>query len=306
MSGVAAIEAAPEASGGRALAVLAFGGLAIGAAPILFRLTDSGPAATSFWRMLFAVPLLALLARRAPAGGGAAAGVGGAAPILLLAGLLISLDQTFWHYGLHFAPVASATVLANLKPVFVTIIAWLALRERPSPLFILALALAICGAAAIALCSPHASGGLDPPLGHAMAITCAFWSAGYLLVMRLARRVHSTTRAMFWSTATSAPILLIIALVLGERLCPTTPQGWAACVGLGLVHVCGQGAIAWALGRLPAATTSMVILIQPVVAAALGWMLFGEAVTWAQFGGAVLALTGVVLAQRATLRAVVR
>ena len=74
--------------------------------------------------------------------------------------------------------------------------------------------------------------------------------------------------------------------------------GWAACVGLGVVHVAGQGSIAWALGRLPPATASVIVLIQPVVTTALGWVLFGELLSTWQTAGAALALGGVVLAER--------
>jgi hypothetical protein len=65
----------------------------------------------------------------------------------------------------------------------------------------------------------------------------------------------------------------------------------------GLVHVAGQGGVAWALGRLPAALTAVTVLIQPVVAAGLGWALFAETMTPAQLGGAAALLAGVLLAQ---------
>ena len=61
-----------------------------------------------------------------------------------------------------------------------------------------------------------------------------------------------------------------------------------------------QGSIAWALGRLPAATASVVVLVQPVVAAVLGWLLFAEALGPVQALGAAIALGGVVLAQTAS------
>ena len=57
--------------------------------------------------------------------------------------------------------------------------------------------------------------------------------------------------------------------------------------------VTGQGAIAWALGRLPASVTSVVVLVQPVVAAVLGWILFGEVFGPGQMLGGAIALTGV-------------
>jgi hypothetical protein len=90
------------------------------------------------------------------------------------------------------------------------------------------------------------------------------------------------------------------AFVLADRTVRgLSPGGWAACVGLGIMHVTGQGAIAWALGRLPASVTSVVVLVQPVVATVLGWLLFGEVFGPGQMLGGAIALTGVILAQRA-------
>jgi drug/metabolite transporter (DMT)-like permease len=97
-------------------------------------------------------------------------------------------------------------------------------------------------------------------------------------------------------------MLLGVSLALGEPLAPASAAGWLACAGLGLVHVVGQGGVAWSLGRLPAALTAVTVLIQPVVAAGLGWALFAETMTPAQLGGAIALLTGVVLAQWASGR----
>ncbi|HZZ86724.1 MAG TPA: EamA family transporter, partial [Caulobacteraceae bacterium] len=93
--------------------------------------------------------------------------------------------------------------------------------------------------------------------------------------------------------------LLLTALAMREQILPATAGGWAAVVGLGLAHVFGQGSIAWALGRLPAATASVTVLVQPVVAAGLAFLLFHEALTPFQAAGGLLALLGVVVAQQA-------
>jgi drug/metabolite transporter (DMT)-like permease len=90
-----------------------------------------------------------------------------------------------------------------------------------------------------------------------------------------------------------------MGLLMRERIVPAGSAGWWAAVGLGVMHVSGQGAIAWALGRLPATTTSVVMLLQPIVAGVLGWILFGEQIVPLQALFAVVVLAGVVLAQRA-------
>ena len=278
--------------------MLVLGALAIAFAPVLVRLTTTGPAAAGFWRLALALPMLtvaAVLARpRASAAGGRAP-----PPLTLLAGLFFALDLGFWHYGIKFTTVANATILANLSPVIVTLGAWLILRERPGRRFIAGLVLAMAGTWLIAAFSRQGAA-IDPALGDGLSLATAVWYAAYMLTVRAARQATSAARVMIWSSLFGAPLLLAAAFSLGERILPTSTEGWLACAGLGLVHVIGQGAIAWALGRLPAALASVVILAQPVLSAILGWIVFGEAMAALQIAGAALALACTRTCARAT------
>jgi drug/metabolite transporter (DMT)-like permease len=278
------------------LLVLLGGACAIAFAPIFVRLTGTGPAAAGLWRLTFALPALLLMA--APEMRAAGPGAWRPRPVVLLAGLFFALDLGFWHYGIKLTTVANATILANLSPIFVTAGAWLLLGERPGWRFVLGLALALAGAAAIAAARTGGAG-LDPRLGDVLSIITSGWYAAYLLCVRSARLGQGTSQVMFWSSLAGAPLMLIAALALHERIFPVSAWGWLACVGLGLVHVTGQGAIAWALGRLPAATASVIVLIQPVITAILGFFLFAEPMSPLQIAGAAVALTGVIIAQLA-------
>jgi drug/metabolite transporter (DMT)-like permease len=288
-----------SASRSRAFGVLLLGACAIGFGPILVRLTETGPAAAAFWRFLLALPLLLLLGRLAER-----SGPGLPNRALLLAGLFIATDLAFWHYGIKFTSVANATVLSNLTPIFVTAFAWLMFKERPRGAFLAGLVLAVGGAATMALAGDptRLQPGANPLLGDALSVITAVWYTAYFLTVAQARRTRSAVQVMTWSTLAGIPLLLVYALVLGEDLLPATSAGWAACMGLGVMHVAGQGSIAWALGRLPAAVTGVVVLVQPVVAGALGWMLFGEALTLIQIAGAAAALAGVAVAQFSSAR----
>ena len=56
-------------------------------------------------------------------------------------------------------------------------------------------------------------------------------------------------------------------------------------------HVAGQGLLSVALGRLPAAFSSLVIFLEAIVAALAAWAVLGEAVTGVQaVGGAAIVL----------------
>lgn len=279
-----------------ALAALFFGAIALGFTPIFVRLTETGPAAAGFWRLALAIPMLATFAFRGE-------GAKGPDRVILLAGVFFALDLAFWHYSIAYTSVMNATVLANLTPIVVTVVGWWLFRERPARAFVIGLALGIAGAVIVALAGNAGPKiGTRPQLGDALAALTTFWYSSYFLCVRFSRASRSTGAIMFWSSLVGVVALAGVMVALHEQVIPTGLGGWAACLGLAFVHVCGQGAIAWALGRLPAATAAVVVLIQPVVAAFLGWLLFGEAVGGMQGAGAALALVGVVIAQWAAAR----
>ena len=274
-----------------ALIVLILAAMVLGFAPILVRLSDAGPAAAGFWRFAFALPLLLIMTAR-PGG----EGIGRPSGWMALAGGMLVLDLAFWHYSIALTSVANATTLTNLTPVVVTLVGWWLFRDRPKALFLVALGAAIAGAVTMSL-GADGGQGTNPPLGDAFAAITALWYAGYFIAVKAARGRYSAGRVMLWSTAIAAPGLLLAAFVLGEQILPGSWGGWAACAGLGLMHVVGQGGVAWSLGRLPAALTAVTVLIQPVVAALLGWLIFAETLTPVQAVGGAVVLVAIMLAQ---------
>jgi drug/metabolite transporter (DMT)-like permease len=278
-----------------ALAALVFGALVIGMSPILVRLAACGPAAAGFWRLGFATPLLVLMATASPRAGG----IGTPSRAMLLAGLWFALDLGCWHYGIRYTSVANATVLPNLTPVIVTLVSWFAFRERPRAVFLVGMATAIAGAVLMAEGAKGEPSGPAPHIGDILSASTAIWYALYFIAVRSARLARPTVSVMLWSCLVGAPLLLITALLLHEQILPASALGWAAAVGLGLAHVFGQGSIAWALGRLPASTASVTVLVQPVAAAVLAYFIFGETLTPLQALGGAVALGGIVIAQQA-------
>jgi len=278
-----------------ALAALVFGALVIATTPILVRLSACGPAAAGFWRLAFALPLLALMAIGAPKAGG----IGAPTRPMLLAGLWFAADLGCWHYGIRYTSVANATVLPNLTPVIVTLGSWFLFRERPRAVFLAGMASAIAGAVLMAKGAAPGPPGPLPHVGDILSASTALWYALYFIAVRSARLSRPTLSVMLWSCLVGAPLLIAAALVMREPLLPATALGWAAVVGLGLAHVFGQGSIAWSLGRLPASTASVTVLVQPVAAAGLAYLVFGETLTPLQALGGAIALGGIVIAQQA-------
>jgi len=72
-----------------------------------------------------------------------------------------------------------------------------------------------------------------------------------------------------------------------------------AAAGMALIaQVAGQSLIAYAFARLPAAMSSVSLVLQPVLAAVFAWILLGESMTPLQMAGDVVVLIGIVLAKR--------
>jgi drug/metabolite transporter (DMT)-like permease len=277
-------------------AVLA-GGVAIGFSPIFVRLSELGPIATGFHRLFLALPLLWLwmrfAQRRAPK----------IAPVewlpIALPGVLFAGDILFWHWSITYTTVANATVLANFAPVVVTLAAWLYLRETITGAFLLGMALAIAGAALLVGSSVSLGGRyvFGDMLG---LITACFFGSYMIVVARLRGRIEAST-LMFYSSAVTSALLLAATLIAGESLLPHSLNGWAALSALAWVsQAMGQGLIAYALGHLPASFSALVILIEPLTAAVLGWAWLGEALTVMQALGGVIVLAGIMVARRAS------
>ncbi len=279
-----------------ALAALLAGATCIALSPIFVRVSEAGPTATAFWRVALAVPALWLLCPVSgkTQGSGKTAGW----PLFLAAGAAFAGDLGFWHSSIKLTSVANSTLLANLASLFVTLAAWVFLRQRPRGLFLAGLAAALAGVALLV----HTSLEFSPTglAGDALGVVTAMFYAGYILAVKgLRDRGESTLRLMAVTSTITALLLFPIALASGEQMLPATAFGWWTLIGLALVsHAAGQGLIAYALAHLPAPFSSVSLLFQPVMAALFAWVLLAEALVPLQVAGGCVVLAGIYLARR--------
>ena len=178
-----------------------------------------------------------------------------------------------------------------------TLIGWLIFRTAVTRIFLLGLGLAITGM--ITLKGGPAALGEGDLLGDGIATLAAVFYAFYILAIGRLRSRYDTVRIMIWSSASAAACILPFALYFEGDILPHSLYGWAIVGGLAIVsHAGGQAAIAYALAYLPAAFSSLTLLLQPVVAAFLAWWILAEAVTGMQALGGAIVLVGILLARR--------
>ena len=280
-----------------AFVALLAGAIGIAFSPIFVRLSELGPTATAFYRLALALPILWLwmevgdrrAATNRPTGYRDFVG-------LAVAGLFFAGDLGLWHWSIKLTSVANSTLLVNLAPVFVALGAWLLFGERFSATFLIGLVVALTGAVLLVGGSPQIRA--EHLLGDVLAVAAAVSYAGYILAVSRLRSRFSTAAVMAYGGGVSCAALLLVALVSGESLIASSAYGWAMLLGVALVsQVGGQGLITYSLAHLPSAFSSVSLLLQPVAAAVLAWVILGEALgAWQGLGGAIV-LVGIVLAR---------
>ena len=284
----------------RAFISLLVGGVAIGTAPILMRYADVTPSSSAFWRLFLAIPILsiwfAIDVRRNGRSQTPNLNFKQIRPFMLI-GFFFAVDLAMWHWSVRLTTVANATLLANMSAIFTAVGAFLFFGERFSKTFIGGMFLALLGAMALMGHSFNLSP--DHLFGDLLGLTTAIAYAGYMIANASARKKYSTVSIMLGTAIFASIFLYPIAINEVGDFIPSTTEGWIPLVALALFpQVIGQSLIIYALAHLPAAFGSVSLLIQPIVAAILAWILFSETLGLYHLVGAALIISGIVVSKR--------
>jgi drug/metabolite transporter (DMT)-like permease len=274
-------------------AALGAGALAMGVSPIFVRLADVGPFTSAFWRVTLALPLLYGWTRLADGPEGPGERISRAT---ILSGLAFAGDLFFWHLSIVHTSVANATFFATTAPIWVVLFGWLLLRQTVTAGVLGGLALCMIGGAALLAQSFE----LRPAgaLGDAFGIATGVFFGLYFLAIQAARKTASAARVTFEATLITAAILFVVAVVAERSMLPHSVRGLAALLAMAWIsHTGGQGLLSVALGRLPAAFSSLVIFLEAIAAAGLAWLFLAEPVTSTQALGGLAILAGIFVAR---------
>lgn len=258
--------------------------------PLFVRVADTGPVAAAFWRMALAVPVLAAiaLATRMPA-------TRRSSPrmwlFIAISGVAFAADLGAWHLGILHTTMANATLLGNSATFLFPLWGFVVARAWPTRMQGVALLLAAAGAGLLMGRSYQ----LNPQhlAGDLLCIVAGVLYALYFILMADVRRVLAPWPALALSSLAALLPLLGYALLLGERI---MPGQWTPLIALALVcQLIGQGCMIYALGRLPPLVIGLALLIQPAVAAAIGWIGFDERLAAPDFVGIAMIAAALVL-----------
>src|SRR5437764_10167190 len=277
------------------LAVLV-GAVAIAFSGIVFRLSHASASTAAFYRCVWALPPLWMLARLEDR----RFGKRDRRSIVLacVAGAFFAADLVLWHNAIDQVGAGLATVLGNVQVVLVGLLAWALLGERPHRSSLAAIPIVGVGVVLISGAFEQGAYGSNPGLGAVYGVLTGIAYSGFLLTLRQGSRdLRRAAGPLFTATFASALGCAGIGAAVGDLdLTPSwSATGWLILLAFSS-QVLGWLLISTSLPRLPAVVTSILLTLQPVCSVVFAALIVDESPSLLQLGGAACILAGLVTA----------
>jgi drug/metabolite transporter (DMT)-like permease len=194
--------------------------------------------------------------------------------LLAVRGLLGFVALTAFYFSVIHLPLAEATVIQYVNPVFAAVLATWLLGERLGIREIVCIAVGLLGVVLVArpaVIFGHAAA-LDPRYLAVALLGALFSAAAYVSVRQLGRTEHPLV-VVFYFPLVTVPLALPFALA--GWIWPT-PMEWLILLGIGVSTQAGQLSITRGLQLEPAGRATAVGYLQIVFAAVWGALFFRE------------------------------
>ena len=284
---------APMRSLGPLWPVAGAGIVAFSFSATLYALSEAPPAVGSTLRFGYATLFLVLLGWRT----GALRPGPGVAPALA-AGVLVGVEVVIWNEATGRIGAGPSTVIVNTASLWVMALTVVVLRKPVGLGPVIGAAVVIGGLVLLRGTGEHRLelGGI------ALAVLAAAIYGAYILVFaRAVAAARDLVSPVLWSSAVAALMSAGCALALGESWHLEPGQHvWLALLGI-VVQAVGWILVASTLSSFSAVTVSILLLLQPALAAVLGVAFLDETLIAIQVAGIAIVLLGVAIARpRAT------
>jgi len=216
--------------------------------------------------------------------------------LLWIAGVALALHFATWIASLEYTTVAISTLLVSVTPMWTALYDALVRRKRYPLVVPLAFLTGTAGLAMIASGhhspAPHSGHAL---LGAFLALGGSAAFAAYLLLVREVRAVLST-RAIVTTTYSAAAAVLVIAAAAAHQAPPSVHAytAWGGIIAMALIsQLLGHTGMNAALRWFSPSAVSFSTLLEPVFAAVLALVIFGETLSAFAVAGACLLLASI-------------
>ena len=283
----------------RTMLIALSGATMISFAPLLYIQSETSPLTGAFFRMLYAIPVLAILVwllkkedtrKRSERS------------LAFVAGILLAIDFVGYHSAIDYIGSGIATMIGNSQVIIVTLSSWILFGERPNRYILLSLPLVMLGLVLISGIWDNDPYGSDPIKGVIGGLVAAIFYSSFLILYRYSNRTQAPSVSLQLDSTTGAATGLLIFGIAPFSLFGIQPvnfsvtfpaHAWLIALSL-ICQVCGWIAITYALPRLPAAHTSFAVLLQPVLTLLWGVFLLDEQPSIQQIAGMTLIFSSII------------
>ena len=236
--------------------------------------------------------------------------------LALLSGLFLALHFATWISSLEFTTVASSVVIVSTVPLWVALLSPITIKEPITRYVFIGMMLALIGGIVVGIsdsCSMDSGRIICPGLsdfvrgdaflGNILALIGAVAAAGYLIIGRSIRVRVSLISYIFIVYGMAAIILVMFTLMIGQSFIgyPSITYLWLFFLAL-IPQLIGHSTYNWALEYLSAAYVSIALLGEPIGSTILAYFLLEEVPPPVKVFGAILILTGIVIATMSETR----
>ena len=216
--------------------------------------------------------------------------------IMLLSGTLLALSQAAYFAAILDTGVTIATLLTMcIAPVVVTCVSVLLKFEALTRRIVIALICALIGS--VLLVGYHAPDGTHTHLllGTALSLVAAITYACMIICGRFVAADYHPLQVTAVNFSAGALVLVLVNVASGIVVVHTL-QGWLLVLYLGLVPTAfAYWLFQKGLRSVSATAASIVSMLDPLVAAVLAWLLFGETLAVTGIAGAGLLILSIFL-----------
>jgi len=273
-----------------AVTLLGVAVICIAFAAIFVKLSDASASIISMYRMLFASILLIPIVYRYRFEFTRLSSREWLS--LIIAGLFLALHFGFWFESLQLTSVASSTVILALQPIVAMIAAYLIYKERITRAVVISVFISFTGVLIISwgdfsFTNMSAFSGNILSFLSVVAVVCYFM-IGQRSVRNLKHWVYS-----FIVFTVAGLFLLVFNLITREELMSYPPREWLLFLMLAIFPTIAHVIFNALLDEVSPTTISMSMLLEPVGASLLAYLLLSETLDGLQLIGGVIVLIGV-------------
>ena len=210
------------------------------------------------------------------------------------AGALVGLEVVIWNEATSRIGAGPSTVIVNTASIWVMALTVVVLRRPVGLRPIVGAVVVLCGLALLRGTGAHRL----ELAGIALAMLAAALYGAFILVFARAVSVaRDGVSPVLWSSLAAVPVSAACAVPLGESWhLGLGEHAWLALLGVG-VQACGWLLIARSLSSFSAVAVSVLLLLQPALAAVWGVAFLGETLIAIQVAGIAIVLFGVTIAR---------